>query len=179
MLLRARYAPLVVGHAQRDAYVKALDQANDGDLRELVRLFARLEEFALRSELALPAEPTAEGSGALAVARAHAHRLRARQLAELNERTTKAQVLAGRLHEKVFAYLGELGVEIRDQFREVDPHAHRSMAQATPPEETASGTYSRFWDVASHLSEPNGACTAAAQAHQPNHRTAAVSATME
>jgi fido (protein-threonine AMPylation protein) len=105
VLLRAKYAPLVVDRTQRGAYIDALDQANDGDLRGLVRLFARLEIVALRSELERPAEPAAEGTGALAVARAYAHRLRALQQAELTERATKIEILAGQLHDKVVEYL--------------------------------------------------------------------------
>ncbi len=142
VLLRARYAPLVVGRAHRASYIKALDQANDGDLRGLVRLFARLEEITLRSELELPAEPTAEGSGALAVARAHAHRLRAHQQAELTERATKAEVLAGALHKMVVAYVEELGAGIRDQFREADPQAKSPVTQAAPPGEEA-----KYWKI--------------------------------
>jgi len=42
VLLSSQYAPLVVDRTERDAYIKALDQANDGDLRDLIRLFARL-----------------------------------------------------------------------------------------------------------------------------------------
>lgn len=142
VLLRAHYAPLVVDRTQRAAYIKALDQANDGDLRDLVRLFARLEEIALRSELELPAEPTAKGAGALAVAQAYAHRLRAHQQAELTERATKAEVLAGALHRKVVAYVEELGAGIRDQFREADPQAKSSVTQATPPDKEA-----KYWQI--------------------------------
>lgn len=142
VLLRARYAPLVVDRTQRAAYIKALDQANDGDLRDLVRLFVRLEEIALRSELELPAEPTVEGAGALAVARAYAQRLRAHQQAELTERATKAAVLAGRLHNKVVAYVEELGAGIRDQFREADPQAKSPVTQATPADQET-----KYWQI--------------------------------
>src|SRR5690606_35871274 len=47
VLLRNRYAPLVVDRYSRADYIEALEQANDGDLRALVRLFARLEVVAL------------------------------------------------------------------------------------------------------------------------------------
>jgi prophage maintenance system killer protein len=140
ILLRARYAPLVVDRTQRSAYIAALDQANDGDLRDLVRLFARLEIVALCSELERPAEPTAEGAGAVAIARAYAHRLRALQQAELTERATKADILAGELHKKVIAYLEELSVNIRDQFREADSQALCAVSAAKPPDERA-----RYW----------------------------------
>ncbi|MGH4009975.1 MAG: hypothetical protein ACRDTH_17790 [Pseudonocardiaceae bacterium] len=46
------------------------------------------------------------------------------------------------MHKKVVAYLGELGTEIRDQFREADPQAHTSMTDATPPNETA-----KYWQI--------------------------------
>ncbi len=51
VLLRSKYAPLVVDRFTRGDYIAALDRANDGDLRDLVRLFARLEIVVLRSEL--------------------------------------------------------------------------------------------------------------------------------
>jgi len=38
-----RYAPLVVDRHHRTRYLEALDRANEGDLRDLVALFARLE----------------------------------------------------------------------------------------------------------------------------------------
>ncbi|MGH3774051.1 MAG: Fic family protein [Pseudonocardiaceae bacterium] len=142
VLLRAKYAPLVVTRTQRGAYINALDQANDGDLRDLVRLFARLEIVALRSELEMPAEPATQGTGALAVAQAYAHRLRTLQRAELTERATKAEILAGELHKKLAVHLEQLGAGIRDQFREADPKAYSSVAHAEPPGETA-----KYWQI--------------------------------
>jgi hypothetical protein len=41
----------VVDRTRRDEYMAALDDANAGDLRRLVRLFCELEIVALRSEL--------------------------------------------------------------------------------------------------------------------------------
>jgi hypothetical protein len=131
-----------VDRRQRSAYIAALDQANDGDLRDLVRLFARLEIVALRSELEGPAEPAAEGTGALAVARAYAQRLRALQQAELTERATKAEVLAGELQRKVVVHLEQLGADIRELFREADPKAYSSVVHAEPPDETA-----KYWQI--------------------------------
>jgi Fic family protein len=138
VLLRAKYAPLVVDRRQRSAYLDALDQANNGDLRNLVRLFARLEIVALRSELERPAEPAPAGAGALAVAHAYAQRLRTLQQAKLTERATATELLAGQLHEKVVTYFDELSTVIRDQFREADPHAESSVNAAKPSDERAT-----------------------------------------
>lgn len=140
VLLRAKYAPLVVNRTQRSSYLAALDKANEGDLGDLIRLFARLEIVALRSELELPAKPTAEGTPVLEVARAYADRLRSRQQATNTERATKAESLADELHTRIVAYLTDLGNRIRDQFREVDPHVQCRVYNAKPPDERA-----RYW----------------------------------
>ncbi len=50
VLLRSKYAPLVVDRFTRADYIAALDRAGGGDPRDLIRLFARLEIMALRSE---------------------------------------------------------------------------------------------------------------------------------
>lgn len=142
VLLRAKYAPLVVDNRQRVAYLDALDQANDGDLRDLIRLFARLEIVALRSELEMPAEPVAEGTGALAVARAYAHRLHALRHAKLTERATQAEILAGELQKKLVVHLEQLGAGIRDQFREADPKTYSSVNHGEPSSETA-----KYWQI--------------------------------
>lgn len=142
VLLHSHYAPLVVNRTDRGAYLDALDQANHGDLRGLIRLFARLEIVALRSELERPAEPAIEGTGALSVARAYAHQLRAHREVGHTERATQAEVLAGTLHEKVIAYLDELGTGVRDQFREADPQARSVIDHASPPDERA-----KFWSA--------------------------------
>jgi hypothetical protein len=140
VLLRAKYAPLVVNRTQRSSYLAALDKANEGDLGDLIRLFARLEIVALRSELELPAKPTIEGTPVLEVARAYADRLRSRQQAIISEHATKAASLADELHKRIVAYLTDLGYRIRDQFREVDPHVQCSLYDAKPPDERA-----RYW----------------------------------
>ncbi len=51
-----RYAPLVIDRHHRTRYLLALDRANDGELGDLVGLFARLESGALASELERPFE---------------------------------------------------------------------------------------------------------------------------
>ncbi|HLA77265.1 MAG TPA: Fic family protein [Vicinamibacteria bacterium] len=50
------YAPLVVDRWHRDAYLRCLKAANDGNLADLVRLFAKLEGGALTGELERPPE---------------------------------------------------------------------------------------------------------------------------
>jgi fido (protein-threonine AMPylation protein) len=54
VLQKHRFAPLVVDRFHRDAYLKALDAANAGDLKPLVRLFVNLAGASLTSELEAP-----------------------------------------------------------------------------------------------------------------------------
>jgi fido (protein-threonine AMPylation protein) len=140
VLLKAHYAPLVVHRSTRAQYIGALDRANDGDLRDLIRLFAHLEIVALRSELERPAEPPAKGAGAVEVARAHAHRLRTLQTSAATERAPAAEALANAIHSRVNTCVEELGRNIRDEFRETDPAAQTSVDSAAPPDPKAN-----FW----------------------------------
>lgn len=60
-LLQHRYAPLIVDRLHRTDYTNALEAANAGDLRPLVRLFVRLEVNALTGELERVEEPAPKG----------------------------------------------------------------------------------------------------------------------
>lgn len=76
------------------------------------------------------------------MARAHAQRLLAHQHAELADRATKMEDLAGPLHRRIVAYVDELGSGIRDQFREADPQAKSHVTQTTPPKKEA-----KYWKI--------------------------------
>jgi hypothetical protein len=142
VLLRARYAPLVVDRTMRTPYIDALDHANDGDLRPLIRLFARLEIVALRSELERPVEPITAGTGAVAVARAYADRLVALRSADRVDRVERAEQLAAVLHGRIVGHLTALGDQVREQFRTADELARARTEDAQPPDERA-----RYWHV--------------------------------
>lgn len=94
-----RYAPLVVDRYHRTRYIETLDRANEGDLRDLVALFARLESSALASELERPHEApkgfSAEVAHTLAEQIAH-RRMRAREAVAL-KLDTLSRAVAGRM----------------------------------------------------------------------------------
>lgn len=80
---RHHYAPLVVDRLRKADYLAALEDANDGDLGSLVKLFVSLESSALASELENSEEPAAGTSVEVA------HTLAA-QLAERRAKESKA-----------------------------------------------------------------------------------------
>lgn len=140
VLLQGKYAPLVVDRRDRDEYIKALDAANERDLRPLVRLFARLEIVALRAELERPARPVAAAAGSVSVARAFADQIKGMRATDPDQVARLAADLAVAVHGRLIPLVGDLGRGVRDAFREVDPDARYSVTSAAPPEEQA-----KYW----------------------------------
>jgi len=140
LLLEAKYAPLVVDRRDREAYIGALEAANEGDLRPLVRLFARLEIVALRAELERPAKPAAEMAGAVNVARAYAERLKDLRAADIAEKSQRVQTLADDIHRRLLSHLEEVARGIIEAFTdtETDPDARYSLYGARPPDPRAT-----------------------------------------
>jgi Fic family protein len=138
LLLQAKYAPLVVDRRDREAYIAALENANDGDLRPLVRLFARLEIVALRAELERPARPAAQMAGAVSVARAYAERLRDLHAADAATMVEQVEALATNVQQRLVPHLDEIARGLKEAFREIDPDAHYSLYSATPPDPQAT-----------------------------------------
>ena len=139
VLLQAQYAPLVISRHQRAEYIEALEAANGDDLRPLIRLFARSEGIALRSELIRPVEAVPTG-GALEVARAYAQRLRALNT-DRNEAKSKQTVdLADDLHRRVANYLSGVRPQLQDAFRLADPTATAALDNGAPGTE-----HGQYW----------------------------------
>lgn len=114
VLQRARFAPLVVDRWTRDAYLAALDAANEGDLAPLTTLFVRLEQAALMSELAREDEPDASvGSD---VVRAFAEQLKARtEFREASARRALAHLVTDHF-ERLRRWFESRAAELRTEF---------------------------------------------------------------
>jgi len=144
-LLKNDLAPLVVDRRERDRYLRSLDQANEGDLRPLIRFFAELEIVALRSELERPADAIhtlASGGGPLAVLDASISRLRELQVsAGAQDRATGIAALANGVHSRLRNFLEDLVDKFGERLREgIDPDARAWLTNAAPPDEKA-----RYW----------------------------------
>ncbi len=137
VLLQAHYAPLVVDRRQRSEYISAIEDANAGDLRPLVRLFARLEGIALRSELIRPVESAPVGAGAVEVARAYADRLRNLVHTANAEQASQTNKLASSIHAQLSIYFSGVREQFLTAFQSVDPAADVVSYQAAPGESRA------------------------------------------
>jgi prophage maintenance system killer protein len=137
-LQRDHFAPIVVDRGQRTEYIEALEQANSADLGPLVRFLARLEERALRAELQTPLAPDLSVTGAVAVARAYASRLKVRDVEGRQLRKRQAEELAGQIHSRLLAFLEPMRVQLQNEFREADSSAVVSIENAIPPDPRAT-----------------------------------------
>lgn len=134
-LLRSRYAPLVVDRYSRSDYIAALDSANLGDLRDLVRLFCRLEVVALRGELERPSLPVAATSSAVDVAEAYVARLKALRAGASESRAQQSERLALEMNHRLRELLRTLAVALQKQFTELDSSAQVDVYGADPQDE--------------------------------------------
>lgn len=132
VLLQSRYAPLVVDRHQRGDYLDALDAANGGDLRPLVRLFARLELVALKAELSAPVSQASHAVGAAQVAHELVGRLRDRKKNENEQRAQATVALAEDMQQLVVQELRRLKSEFEPDFRSVDGSARITVSWAKP-----------------------------------------------
>jgi len=139
VLLRDRYAPLVVDRRQRETYIAALDAANEGDLGDLIRLFARLEIAALQSTLTQPVRLASQPDAA-SVVRAYAGRLRQIQDATSQEKARGVKRVADEIAARITNYLDEQRQELHESLRTIDPAAWAAIGSAAPPDER-----SRWW----------------------------------
>jgi prophage maintenance system killer protein len=139
VLLRDWYAPLVVDRRQRETYIATLDAANDGDLGDLIRLFARLEIAALQSTLTQPVGLT-DQLDAASVVRAYAGRLRQIYDATSQEKADGVKRVADEIAARITSYLDEQRQELHESLRAIDPAAWAAVGSAAPPDERA-----RWW----------------------------------
>ncbi len=136
-LLQGRYAPLVVTRRHRAEYIQALDSANNSDLRPLVRLFARLEGVALRSELIRPMAEVPQTTSVVEVARAYTDRLR--QLREHSDadKLQRVMALAADVHHRLRQHLESVQRQLVETFGTVDAQAGARVVQSAPGEDRA------------------------------------------
>ncbi len=124
-LERAQYPPIVVDGSRRDAYLLALDEANNGDLAPLARLFAGLALRSVRRELADStldhlADIAMEDQWLLGEA---ADPEQLDLIDQAMEKRTEAQMRADRFHDHVWHWLQDACFDIDREFAEAGQQA--------------------------------------------------------
>lgn len=85
VFLQAGWFPLVVTRDDRSAYLDALEKADDGDLKELIQLFAKIEKKAFLRALSLSDNVIKEFSSLQEVIVAIGERLKANKLSKVEQ----------------------------------------------------------------------------------------------
>ena len=140
VLERHHLAPLVIDRFHRDAYLRALDRANDGSLDELIALFARLETAALTNELERPVEPEEVGASA-DVARTLVGQLKALRATGETKREKGLRTRAITTFAHVERWFKDKQAELSTLF------ASQGLADATVRENSCAndGEYRNWW----------------------------------
>ena len=131
---RAKYPPLVVDRDSRDRYLQALDQANDGDLTPLGRLFAKLTMRSIRRELEVPV-PGPLPQTALEVARYHARRLSIQDQERTEQRERAVHIRARQIHGRIGDWFRNAGADLREVYAEEERVVHPWTVQVDPNHE--------------------------------------------
>ncbi len=124
-LERAQYPPIVVDRNRRDAYLLALDEANDGDLVPLARLFTELALRSIRRELD---ESTLDSFAGMAMEEEWllAEVVDPEELDLIDraiETGANAGMRADRLHDHIWDWLRPACVDIDQEFAEAGQEA--------------------------------------------------------
>jgi Fic family protein len=118
-LLKAHFAPIVVGRDVRNEYIERLDAANLGDLEPLIMLFANLERQGMVRQFQAPIISESSGS-VLEVARAAAANLADLQRASRLVQAEKMASLAEQINDRVSLKLAAISTELKSTFQPVD-----------------------------------------------------------
>lgn len=124
-LERAQYPPIVVDRNRREAYLLALDQAGNGDLVPLARLFSQLAVRSIRRELD---ESILDGWADIAMEDewllAEGAYPEDRDLIDRTmERGADARIRADRFHDHIWQWLGKAYLDIDTEFAEAGQKA--------------------------------------------------------
>ena len=137
-----QYPPIVVDRPCREAYILALDQANDGDLAPLVRLFARLAIRSIRRELDESMldmlTTTATEDPWLLTEELDDEQLD--QMEEARGREADIGIRAHQFHGFICDWLREARFDLAAEFSEVEQKVEVRTDQATPIDRRA-----RWW----------------------------------
>lgn len=139
-LEREKYPPMVVDRRNRNRYLEALDQANDGDLIPLGRLFSKLVMRSIRRELEEPI-PEPVPQTARAVARAFARSLDQRKREETERRELAVHIRARQIHGQIGAWFRNTLESVTDEFLEAG-HKVQSWTDAADPDDPQR---SKWW----------------------------------
>ncbi len=113
VFIQASWFPLVLTRDDRAVYITALEKADQGDLSNLINLFAKSQKQAFLRSLGLSEQVLSEARRTQVIISAIADKLKQNQSASIQERCNKAESFAANLFDIAVLRLEEVAEEIK------------------------------------------------------------------
>ncbi|MEH1958528.1 MAG: Fic family protein [Nostoc sp.] len=135
VFIQAGWFPLVLTRDDRGVYIAASEQADQGDLSNLISLFSRSQKQAFIRSLGLSEQILSEGRRAQVVIASIADKLKQNKSATIQDRCRKVESFAANLFEIASERLQDIANEIRLSVQNLinDPRVFRVSAPAGDP----------------------------------------------
>ncbi len=111
--IQSGWFPLVLTRDDRAVYIDALEQADQGNLSDLIRLFAKSQKQAFIRSLGLSEQVLSEARRTQVIISTIADKLKQNQIASIQKRQQAAETYATHLFEIASNHLRELAGEIK------------------------------------------------------------------
>ena len=113
VFIQARWFPLVLTRDDRAVYIAALEEADQGDLSNLINLFSKSQKQAFLRSLGLSEQALSEARRTQVIISSIADKLKQNQSASIQDRCKKAESYASRLFNIALARLHDVADEIK------------------------------------------------------------------
>ncbi|MGC1393711.1 MAG: Fic family protein [Coleofasciculaceae cyanobacterium] len=113
VFIQANWFPLVLTRDDRAVYIAALEEADQGDLSNLINLFAKSQKQAFLRSLGLSEQVLSEARRTQVIISSIADKLRQNQSASIQERCNKAESFASSLFDIASHRLHDVAEEIK------------------------------------------------------------------
>lgn len=135
VFIQAGWFPLVLTRDDRAAYITASEQADQGNLSNLINLFSKSQKQAFIRSLGLSEQILAEARRSQVIIASIADRLRQNQTASIQERCQKVENFATRLFEIASDRLQDIADEIKLSVQNLvnDAQVFRIAASSSDP----------------------------------------------
>jgi Fic family protein len=120
IFLRAGWFPLVVHRDNRDEYIAALEDADNGDLSPLVRLFSKIQKKAFVRALSLSESVLHEHEPLQQLISAGIERLRTRKQQRIQQMQSRAFELSQRLEELAEEKLKSVALTLNNELQDLE-----------------------------------------------------------
>jgi Fic family protein len=140
VFIRTNWFPLVITRDERSSYIDALEDADAGNLKPLVDLFASVQRQQFVSALSLSEQVLEEGANAQSIISAAAAKIRQQRTRTTEQIRIQVETLANQLLSHAYSQVQNIATQIRNAMTDL-PGMMNVTADMTHSNEEAAGYY--------------------------------------